>query len=90
MQQSEVVVSILSDVQFDFIEAEFGFNKALIKKMDDDAIDDMYDRVCDIEVEETLSAGDKELSERGKIAAGIVTLIGDKLYSDIEDDMIGE
>lgn len=88
MQQAKIVVAVLSDVQFDFIEDELGFNKAAIQSMDDDSISDMYDNICDIEVEETISAGDNELSERGKIAAGIVTLIGNEIYSDMEDETV--
>lgn len=86
MQQSEVVISILSDVQIEFIKTELGFDKTVIKNMDNDAIDNMYDSICDIEVEETVSVGDNDLSERGKIAAGIVTLIGNELYSDTEEE----
>ena len=42
--------------------------------MNDDELDDVYDRICDIEVDETYEAGDDELSERGQIVEDIVTL----------------
>ncbi|MBE6898455.1 MAG: ADP-ribosylglycohydrolase [Ruminococcaceae bacterium] len=47
--------------------------------MNDDELDDVYDRICDIEVDETYEAGDDELSERGQIAEDIVTLWGNAL-----------
>lgn len=80
MRDAEKVLKILSQTQLNFIEEEVGFSKAQIKTMDDDAVAEMYDKLCDIEVEETVSAGDGELSERGKLAEGLVTVIGNELY----------
>lgn len=85
MGEAEKVISILSQAQLDFIHSELGCDKDTLGKMDDDAVDDLYDRICDIEVEETVAADDNELSERGKMAVGIVTVIGNELYGQ-EDD----
>lgn len=86
MGEAEKVISILSEEQLDFISSELGCDMDALSKMDDDAVDDLYDRICDIEVEETVAADDNELSDRGKMAVGIVTVIGNELYSQ-EDDL---
>lgn len=80
MSASETVKKILSKTQFDFIQSELGYGHDDINTLDEDGISSLYDDLCDIEIEETMTAGDGELSERGKMAEGIVTVMGNELY----------
>lgn len=87
---AEVVLDVLSQTQLDFIEQEFGYTKEAIASMSDDEIDELYDQIADIEVDETVDADreGRDLTERGKTAEGIVTAIGNELYRpDGEPDM---
>lgn len=54
--------------------------------MSDDEIDELYDQIADIEVDETVDADrdGRDLTERGKTAEGIVTVIGNELYRPME------
>lgn len=81
-KSGETVLKVLSQTQLDFIKEELGYDKEAIRSMDDDAIDQMYDQVCDIEVDETIAADDRggEYSDRELMAEGIVTAIGNELY----------
>ena len=87
---AEVVFDVLSQTQLDFIEQEFGYTREDIASMSDDAVDELYDQIADIEVDETVDADrdGRDLTERGKTAEGIVTVIGNELYRpDDEPDM---
>lgn len=87
---AEVVLDVLSQTQLDFIEQELGYTREAISAMSDDEIDELYDQIADIEVDETVDAdrGGRDLTERGKTAEGIVTVIGNELYRpDDEPDM---
>lgn len=79
---AEAVLDVLSQTQLDFIEQEFGYTKKAIAAMSDDEIDELYDQIADIEVDETVDADrdGRDLTERGKTAEGIVTVIGNELY----------
>lgn len=79
---AEAVLGVLSQTQLDFIEQEFGYTKESIAAMSDDEIDELYDQIADIEVDETVDADrdGRDLTERGKTAEGIVTVIGNELY----------
>ena len=79
---AEAVLDVLSQTQLDFIEQEFGYTKEAIAAMSDDEIDELYYQIADIEVDETVDAdrGGRDLTERGKTAEGIVTVIGNELY----------
>lgn len=79
---AEAVLGVLSQTQIDFIEQEFGYTKEAIAAMSDDEIDELYDQIADIEVDETVDADrdGRDLTERGKTAEGIVTVIGNELY----------
>ena len=87
MSQAEIVVNILSAEQLKFIESELGFDADVIRAMDDDAIDDMYDKICDIEVAETIFSESRggTYSGREQMAEEIVTLIGNTLYRPDEE-----
>lgn len=80
MIAGKAVEDALSKEQLDFIQTEFGHDPDALGVLEDDDIDRLYDRLCDIEVEETMAAGDGELSERGKMAESIVSVIGNELY----------
>ena len=87
---AEVVFDVLSQTQLDFIEQEFGYTRVVIASMSDDEVDELYDQIADIEVDETVDADrdGRDLTERGKTAEGIVTVIGNELYRpDDEPDM---
>lgn len=87
---AEVVLDVLSQTQLDFIEQEFGYTREVIASMSDDEVDELYDQIADIEVDETVDADrdGRDLTERGKTAEGIVTVIGNELYRpDDEPDM---
>ena len=87
---AEVVLDVLSQTQLDFIEQELGYTREAISAMSDDEIDELYDQIADIEVDETVDADrdGRDLTERGKTAEGIVTVIGNELYRpDDEPDM---
>ena len=79
---AEAVLDVLSQTQLDFIEQEFGYTKEAIAAMSDEEIDELYDQIADIEVDETVDADrdGRDLTERGKTAEGIVTVIGNELY----------
>ena len=87
---AEVVFDVLSQTQLDFIEQEFGYTREVIASMSDDEVDELYDQIADIEVDETVDADrdGRDLTERGKTAEGIVTVIRNELYRpDDEPDM---
>ena len=87
---AEDVFDVLSQTQLDFIEQEFGYTREVIASMSDDEVDALYDQIADIEVDETVDADrdGRDLTERGKTAEGIVTVIGNELYRpDDEPDM---
>ena len=69
----------LTNKQIKFIVAECNINADDIESLDEDSINRIYECICDIEVEETINAGDNELSERGKTAEKIVTMVGNKI-----------
>lgn len=76
----------LSQEQFDFIEKEIGKTHENVAAMTESEISDLYDAICDIEVEMTIDAGDGELSERGKIAESIVTIVGNSIMEETKKD----
>lgn len=69
----------LSDKQIDFICEECGIGIEEFKDSTDDKAYEIYDIICDVEVEETIKFDDKELSERGQQAETIVTIIGNNI-----------
>lgn len=80
---ASVVLNLLNDEQFRFIDAELDISKGAISRMSDKEVAEMYDKICDIEVAETAASENKgeEYSERGLLAEDIVTLIGNELYA---------
>ncbi len=71
---------LLDEDQLQFIQDEFGYAPDAISVLSNEDFEKLYDHIGDIEVEETMAAEDGELSERGKMAESIVTVIGNELY----------
>jgi len=70
---------LLSSKQENFIFEEFSITKKQFDKMDDDALSEIYDKLCDIEVDETIAAGEDALSKRGEMAVSIVNIVGNAM-----------
>lgn len=76
------VISNLSEEQNKFIQTEFNISEEELKSMTDDEIyERIYDPCCVIEEVETVATidDDSELSDRGRIASDIVTLLGETI-----------
>ena len=73
------LMSDLNTKQIRFIADECGIEMNAVKEADDKKAYKLYECMCDIEVEETIKAGDNDLSERGKLAEKIVTIVGNKI-----------
>lgn len=88
MGNAKLVAEKLSDVQFRFILSEFGIDEVAFRALSDDDLDNLYDEIGFIEVEETMAADEqeRELTDRGKVAVSIVTLIGNELYQSDDED----
>jgi len=71
---------LLDESQLSFIQEEFVHDPDALSALSDEDFEKLYDRLGDIEVEETMVAGDGDLSDRGKMAESIVTAIGNELY----------
>lgn len=71
---------MLDESQLSFIQVEFVHDPDALSALSDEDFEKLYDRLGDIEVEETMVAGDGDLSDRGKMAESIVTAIGNELY----------
>ena len=71
---------MLDESQLSFIQEEFVHDPDALSVLSDEDFEKLYDRLGDIEVEETMVAGDGDLSDRGKMAESIVTAIGNELY----------
>ena len=58
-----------------FLLQEFALSQEGFQAMSEDDLDDLYDRLCDIESEETPS-DNSALTERGSMVEYIVTIVG--------------
>lgn len=81
-------INKLTQTQMDFIKNEFGVTKEQLQNMSEDEFFELNEKICDIEVHETMLADDDSdaLSERGEIAASIVTLFGESVAEDDDFD----
>lgn len=89
MTDALTAFELLNNEQVKFICNEFDTNEETLKAMSDDDFSDLYDKIADIEITETMKADDGELSKRGSTAADIVTVVGNGIYiedSEDEDD----
>jgi hypothetical protein len=76
----------LTDKHYGFLMAELNTSKEALEGMSESELDDFYEKVLDIELEETPSNGE-DLSERGEIAIEIVDIMADALgYVQEEED----
>ena len=80
MDDAKKAVGLLDESQLSFIQEEFGHDPDTLSALSDEDFEKLYDRLGDIEVEETMVAGDGDLSDRGKMAESIVTAIGNEIY----------
>ena len=81
----------LSEKHFEFLNKEFDINITSLNDLDglDDGLhDEIFEKLCDIEVEETCKSGENELSERGILASDVVTFMGGPFEPD--EDWIGD
>lgn len=69
----------LSDVQKDFLAEEFGIAPETVKDITEERWDEIYDSLCDMEVDEISAAKDGDLTERGETICGLVTLFGNAI-----------
>ena len=69
----------------DFLEAEYNISD--VDDLDDEAFDELYEKLCMIEESEAIIANreNRNISERGDIVADIVTYMGNQ-YEDDESD----
>lgn len=82
MKDANLIVDKLSKAQSKFIADEFGLDEQEFRALSDAELDDLYSEIGDIEALETIIAdarGSWNLSERGYMAASIVTLMGEIL-----------
>ena len=61
--------------EYAWIEAEFGYTRAQVDRLRPEELSDLANDCFVIEEVETVAAGEGDLSERGEIAAGIVTKV---------------
>ena len=85
MSAGKTAKKLLTEKQFDFIRLEFGYNLDEVSSLNDETFSKLYDKLCDIEVEETIKSdrNGTELSARGKLAESIVTIIGNEIYRNV-------
>lgn len=78
-------IKTLDEDQFVFLSKEINTSKENLFEMSEDELQDVFDKVCDIEIEEACDADD-EITERGKMAADIVTVISNAIQKSEEDE----
>lgn len=67
-----------TEKEYAFLKNEFGYSKEDVDGFSEDELLDIGDNCFDIETDETLAAGDGKISERGEIAAALVTKINEE------------
>ena len=87
----------LTETQIEFLCAEFSLSKDELLAAEESHLDELYDDLCCMEVDEITKAGNGELSDRGKIVSAIVTTFGNAIAEncgffdeDFEDDLEAE
>lgn len=79
----------LTEEQVAFVCKEFGIEADELSKKSEDELNEIYESLCDAEVDEICKAQDAPLSERGKAVCGIVTVVGNeiaKAQGDYDED----
>ncbi len=81
------VLKELTKEQIEFIEQECGIDRETLFSMSEEALyDDVYDIMCDIEIDEIPDSDEEEESERCIMASDIVTLLGNTMEIPDEED----
>ncbi len=76
----------LSEEQIQFVCKECSVDEETLFSMDDDELyDNVYDIMCDIECAETPTNGEK-LTERCSLASEIVTILGNAISYEDDDE----
>ena len=80
------MVFMFSDSHYDLINEEFGISIAALSKMDSDELGDLYNEICEIEIEEACKTlNGAALSSRGETAVEIVNIMAKALGYEQED-----
>jgi hypothetical protein len=66
---------IFADNDYAFMNHELGLSREVIDALDEDGLSDLYDKLCEIEIDETIKHLDDELSERGEMAVHLIDVI---------------
>lgn len=74
--------NLLSNAQIEFICNEFGISAEKLFSMNEKESNDLYDELGLIEADEIVIADEGSLSPRGKMATGIVNVLGNALAKD--------
>lgn len=78
-------IKTLNESQIVFLSKEMNFSEESLLGMSEDELRNVFDKVCDIEIDEACNAAD-EISERGKMAADIVTVISNAIQKSEGDE----
>ena len=65
----------INQEQLDFLKSEFGITLDDLNAMDDAALEDLYEKCADIEIEEVEKAPDGPETDRLRLAASMVDLL---------------
>lgn len=68
----------MNDKQLEFLKSEFNIGNSDIEKMSHDEIGVLYEKIADIEIEESVKCQDSKMSERGDIAISLVDYLCNK------------
>jgi hypothetical protein len=81
----------LSPEQIKFICDECSVTEERLREMDDDELyTDVYDKMCDIEIDEVCGSEDGEDTERCALASDIVTILGNSLLDEEDNEVQAE
>ena len=69
----------LTDPQIEFICSKFKLTREELLSSSEDGLDEIYDSLCDIEVDETVAAESGDMSDIGKMVSDIVTTFGNAI-----------
>ena len=75
----------LTEKHIDFLKAEFGIDD--VDSLDDEVFDEIYEKLCDIEIDEFV---DSDESERGDTAVEIMDYMAEQYDYDDDDEVFGE
>ena len=80
-------LDLLNQEQNDFILEEFSMTQDQLLGLSDEDLDDLYEELAGIEVEETMKAEETgaALSDRGRITSEIVTVWGNA-YAEMDEE----